>query len=63
MPPEQLHQMVNWLNQQIGYLTKSIKEARQSNNYGRELHYEGMRDAFMIFLIKYVNTNGEKEKS
>ena len=60
--PEQLQQMVKWLNQQIGHLTQAIKEAHQSNNYGRELQYEGMRDAFILFMIKFINTDGEKEK-
>lgn len=63
MDTDQLQNMINWLNLQIGHLNKAIKEAHQANNYGRELQYEGMRDAFIIFLIKYVNTNGEKENS
>ncbi len=62
MNPDQLQQMVNWLNLQIGHLTKSIKEAHRSDNFGRELQYEGMRDAFIVFLIKLININGEIEK-
>lgn len=62
MNPEQLQQMVKWLNLQILHLTESIKEAHQSNNYGREIQYEGMRDAFKKFLTKFTSTKEEKEK-
>lgn len=62
MNPEQLQQMVKWLNLQILHLTESIKEAHQSNNYGREIQYEGMRDAFKKFLTKFTSTTEEKEK-
>lgn len=62
MNPEQLQQMVKWLNLQILHLTESIKEATQTNNYGRKIQYEGMRDAFKKFLVKFTNIKDEKEK-
>ncbi len=62
MNPEQLQQMVKWLNLQIQHLTDSIKEAHQSNNYGRAIQYEGMREAFEKFLQKFTSTKEEKEK-
>jgi hypothetical protein len=62
MNPDQLQQMIKWLNLQILHLTESIKEAHQTNNYGREIHYEGMRDAFQKFLNKFNNTKEGKEK-
>ncbi|MES2140843.1 MAG: hypothetical protein V4511_14135 [Bacteroidota bacterium] len=62
MNPEQLQQMVKWLNIQIQHLTDSIKDAHQSNNYGRVIQYEGMREAFEIFLIKFTSTKEKKEK-
>jgi hypothetical protein len=55
MDPEQLKQMIKWLNLQISHLTESIKEAHQTNNYGREIQYQGMLDAFKKFLNKFVN--------
>lgn len=63
MNPDQLQQMIKWLNLQILHLTESIKEAHQTNNYGREIQYGGMRDAFQKFLNKFNNTKEGKEKS
>ena len=50
MKPEQYKEMVQWLNQQITHLNKSINEAHAINNFGRESQLEGMRDAFMRCL-------------
>lgn len=55
MNSEQLQEMVHWLNQQIAHLNDAIKEAHQTNNLGREVQYEGMRDAFMRCLNKLNN--------
>ncbi len=55
MNPEQLQQMVKWLNQQIINSNESINTAHQSNNYGRETQFEGMRDAYMRCLNKLNN--------
>jgi hypothetical protein len=52
MNPDQLQQMMQWLNQQISHLDDSIIEAQQANNCGRETQYEGMREAFMKCLNK-----------
>jgi hypothetical protein len=56
MKPEQLQEMVQWLNQQIAHINTAINEAHKECNYGRESQYEGMRDAFMRCLNK-LNTN------
>lgn len=55
MNPDQLQQMMHWLNQQIMHLDESIIEAHQTNNCGRETQYEGMRDAFVRCLNKIGN--------
>ncbi len=52
MKPEQLQEMVHWLNQQIAHINESMKVARTENNWGRESQYEGMRDAFIRCLKK-----------
>ena len=57
MKTEQLHEMVQWLNQQISHINQSINEAHKENNYGRESQYEGMRDAFMRCLNKLNTVN------
>jgi|GEM_PF-1431410 len=62
MNPDQFQHMITWLNQQIIRLNESINEARQTNNYGRETQYEGMRDAFIKFLNKLKNTDEQKPK-
>lgn len=60
MNTEQLQQMVNWIDQQIMHLNDSIIEAQKSNNYGRKIQYEGMRDAFSKCLGKLKNTKKDK---
>ncbi len=50
MSLEQLQEIVDWLKHQIKYLESSISEAQQTNNYGRKLQHEGMRDAFIKCL-------------
>jgi hypothetical protein len=52
MKREQVQEVLKWLNDQIEYANESIQEAQQSRNYGRESHYEGIRDAFMRCLNK-----------
>jgi hypothetical protein len=52
MKPEQLQEMVQWLNQQIVHINQSINKAHAESNYGRESQYEGMRDAFVRCLKK-----------
>ncbi len=55
MNPEQLQQMVQWLNQEISHSNETINEAHQSSEYGKETQYEGMRDAFMRCLNQINN--------
>ena len=50
MKPQQYKEMVQWLDQQIVHLNKSINEAHTINNWGRETQLEGMRDAFIRCL-------------
>jgi hypothetical protein len=50
MKPQQYQEMVQWLDQQIVHLNKSINEAHEGNNWGRENQLEGMRDAFIRCL-------------
>jgi hypothetical protein len=57
MNSEQLQEVVQWLNQQIGHVNDAINEAHRTNNLGRETQYEGMRDAFMRCLNKLNNKN------
>jgi hypothetical protein len=57
MKPEQLQEMVQWLNQQIAHINHSINQAQLESNYGRESQYEGMRDAFMRCLNKLTTTH------
>jgi hypothetical protein len=52
MNSEQLQEVVQWLNQQILHVNEGIIEAHQTNNFGRETQYEGMRDAFVRCLNK-----------
>ena len=60
---EQLEQMVKWIDQQIKHLNDSIDAAQQTNNYGRKLQYEGMREAFTTCLSKLNDTKEEKNST
>jgi hypothetical protein len=55
MKSEQLQEVVQWLNQQIAHVNDAIIEAHKTNNVGREVQCEGMRDAFMRCLNKLTN--------
>ena len=55
MEKEQLQQLIRWLNEQIDYTNRVINESHQTNNYGRESQYEGMRDAFVRCLNMVSN--------
>ena len=52
MDKDQLQLLIRWLNAQINHTNKTITEAHDANNFGRETQYEGMRDAFMRCLNK-----------
>lgn len=52
MEKEQQQEFIRWLNVQINYTKDVINESHNSNNYGRESMYEGMRDAFLRCLNK-----------
>ena len=56
MKPTQIQEMVQWLNKQIVHANEAINEAHNLNNYGREIQYEGMRDAFMRCLNMLTNS-------
>lgn len=52
MNPEQLQQMVKWLNQQIINSNESMNEAHYTNNYCKETQFEGMKEAYLKCLNK-----------
>ena len=52
MEKKQLQELINWLTIQINYTGKVINESHDVSNIGREVQYEGMRNAFMECLNK-----------
>jgi hypothetical protein len=60
MDLEQVQQMIKWINQQIVYLNGSIAEAEQTNNYGRRIQHEGMRDGFSKCLEQLTKIQRKK---
>lgn len=52
MKREEIDELIQWLNSQISYTNEVIIESHESNNFGRESMYEGMRDAFLRCLNK-----------
>lgn len=55
MENERVQQLIRWLNEQIAHTNLVINESHQTNNYGRESQYEGMRDAFVRCLNMITN--------
>lgn len=52
MNPEQMQQMVKWLNQQIINSNDLMNEAHQANNYCVETELEGLKEAYVKCLTK-----------
>lgn len=50
MSLEQLQVLVKWLEHQISYLESSIENAQETNNHGRKLQHQGMKEAFVKCL-------------
>ena len=44
--------MSNWINMKLKFINAIIKQAQQSHNYGKEIQYAGMREAYLEFLQK-----------
>lgn len=55
MNAEKLQILIRWLNEQIKYANDTINESRRNSNYGREIQYEGIRDAFMRCLNRLTH--------
>jgi hypothetical protein len=55
MSNDKLQNILNWLNEQIRYANETINESKRTQNYGREIQYEGVRDALMRCLNKLTN--------
>ena len=47
---KEMQQLINWLSEQINHANEVITESHRASNIGREVQYEGMRDAFMRCL-------------
>lgn len=50
MRKQQLKELVGWIKGQIEFSTRLITEANDNNNYGKETHYKGVREAFQKML-------------
>lgn len=55
MNTEQLQNLIRWINDQIKHANETINESRKVQNYGREIQYEGVRDALMRCLNKLTS--------
>ena len=55
MENKKLQELINWLNNQINYTGNVIHESHNACNVGREIQYEGMRNAFIECLDKLAN--------
>lgn len=55
MKKEELLLLVTWLNQQIDFTSKLIEQAHLTKNYGKEVQYLAMKEAFSKCLGKLNN--------
>ena len=55
-------ELIDWVNCKLRFINKIIEEARASSNYGKEIQYAGMRDAYLEFLKK-LDINQEEEQA
>jgi hypothetical protein len=45
-------EMSDWINMKLKFINAIIKQAQLSHNYGKEIQYAGMREAYLEFLQK-----------
>ena len=54
-------ELIEWINCKLRFIDKIIAQARACSNYGKEIQYVGMRDAYLEFLKKLdFDQEGEK---
>lgn len=61
MSIEQLQVLVKWLERQIDYLESSIESAEETNNHGRKLQHQGMKEAFAKCLDQLNKQQARKK--
>ena len=44
--------LIDWVNLKLRFIDGILREARSTSNYGKEIQYAGMRDAYLEFLGK-----------
>lgn len=62
MNTEQLHELLNWMNNQLNHINRVINESHEKNNYGREALFEGKRDAYLE-LMRKINHQASKKST
>ena len=49
---KRLEELSDWIQVKLKFIDAIINEARASCNYGKEIQYKGMREAYIEFLNK-----------
>ncbi|MBL4624739.1 MAG: hypothetical protein JKY42_06325 [Flavobacteriales bacterium] len=56
MKKDEIQFLISWLNEKIEFTNGLIERAHQTKNYGREVQYEAMKNAFIDCLDHLPNT-------
>jgi len=52
MKQEHIQDLISWLQRQVEFSSEIINQARETQNYGKETQYEGMREAYLKCIKK-----------
>jgi len=59
---ERVEELTDWVQLKLRFIEGVIREARQSSNYGKEIQYVGMQEAYLEFLTK-LGAEAEPEEA
>lgn len=52
MSKKELQQMIDWIEARIRFVDKLITDARNTCNYGKEMHFSAQREVYHEMLEK-----------
>lgn len=59
---KQMKELLTWLTSRIEYAETIVAEARKCHNYGKEIQYASMRDAYLK-CIQQISQNTANSNS
>ncbi len=58
MKREELNKMITWIEARLAFMEKLINEARQTKNYGKEVHCVAQKEVYSEMLNKLRSAGG-----